>query len=90
MSGGGGHNNFEFVAAPGSTRVVTITDFDPMRNSIGLYGFGSVNTDSKTAGLAAYAAGTTVNGARAFSLSDGTTIVLSGAPVLHDYNFFNL
>jgi phospholipase/lecithinase/hemolysin len=82
LSGGGGTNVYFFFADPGTSRVDTITDFNPTSNQIGLYGF------APGADAAALASAVTTGGNTTVSLTDGTSIVFLGAPTLHPNNFF--
>jgi phospholipase/lecithinase/hemolysin len=84
LAGGAGNNNYLFFATAATTRIDTITDFDPTRNAIGLYGFGS----SASADAAALGSAVTAGGNTTLSLTDGTKIVLVGAANLQSYNFF--
>jgi Ca2+-binding RTX toxin-like protein len=85
ISGGTGSNNYLFAALPGTTRAITITDFDPNHNALNLFGYG----DPKAAGAAALASETIGSGSTTLHLTDGTSIILSGAPTLNTtYNFY--
>jgi hypothetical protein len=84
MTGGGGTNSYVFIATPGTTRTDVITDFNPNQDAIGLFGYGA----EPGADAAALASATSAGGNTVVTLSDGTSIVMVGAPTLHSYNFF--
>jgi Ca2+-binding RTX toxin-like protein len=84
LTGGGGTNSYVFIDFGKSSRTDVITDFNPNRDAIGLFGYGG----EPGADTAALASATTANGITTISLTDGTTIQLLGAPTLHSYNFF--
>jgi hypothetical protein len=80
-------------ASPGTSRVLTITDYGSTDNAVGLYGFG-LGADA-----AALASATPIAaGGYSISLSDGTTLIFAfgfnvsnrfdGGGVLHPYNFY--
>jgi phospholipase/lecithinase/hemolysin len=81
LTGGGGSNDYFFTDAPGTARTEFITDFNPASAVLGLVGYGS------GADAAALASATMSGGNITFSLSDGTHIVLAGAPALGSSNF---
>jgi Ca2+-binding RTX toxin-like protein len=84
MTGGGGTNSYVFISTPGTTRTDVITDFNPNQDAIGLFGYGA----EPGADAAALASATSSGGNTVVTLSDGTSIVMVGAPTLHSYNFF--
>jgi Ca2+-binding RTX toxin-like protein len=81
LSGGGGYNDYIFLSGT-ATRVDTVTDFNPAKDVIGLFGYGT------SADAAALASATTANGSTTVTLTDGTTIVLPGVTHLTSVNFF--
>jgi Ca2+-binding RTX toxin-like protein len=84
LTGGGGTNSYVFIDFGATTRTDVITDFNPNKDAIGLFGYGSEPGADK----AALASAQTSGGYTTISLSDGTQIAFAGAPTLHSYNFF--
>jgi len=84
LVGGGSSDSYVFIATPGTTRTDVIVGFNPNVDAIGLFGYGA----EPGADQAALASATISGGNTLVSLTDGTTIVFTGAPTLHAYNFF--
>jgi Ca2+-binding RTX toxin-like protein len=84
LTGGGNSDSFVFINTPGTTRTDVITGFNPNVDAIGLFGYGA----EPGADQAALSSATTSGGNTIVSLTDGTTVVFTGAPTLHSYNFF--
>jgi phospholipase/lecithinase/hemolysin len=84
LTAGAGTNAFIFAATPGTTRTDVINNFNPTNSAIGLFGYGG----EPGADNAALASATTAGGNTTVSLTDGTSIVFTGAPTLHSYNFY--
>jgi len=84
MSGGGGQNAYLFEDAGTTSRTDLITDFNPQTDAIGLLGYGlEPGVDQAALNSAMVVGGNTV-----VTLSDGTKILLAGAPVLSSSDFF--
>jgi Ca2+-binding RTX toxin-like protein len=83
MTGGGTSDSYVFAAAT-APRTDVITNFNPNADAIGLFGYGA----EPGADQAALASATSSGGNTVVSLTDGTTLVLTGAPTLNAYNFF--
>jgi Ca2+-binding RTX toxin-like protein len=84
LTGGGGTNSYVFIDFGATARTDVITDFNPNKDAIGLFGYGS----EPGADAAALASARVSGGYTTISLSDGTQIAFAGAPTLHSYNFF--
>jgi Ca2+-binding RTX toxin-like protein len=84
MSGGGGTNSYIFIDNVQTSRTDLITDFNPNTDAIGLFGYGA----EPAADEAALNSAVTPGGNTVVTLTDGTTILLAGAPTLHSSNFF--
>jgi phospholipase/lecithinase/hemolysin len=85
LNASAGTNAFVFTAiAAGTTRTDVISNFNPSNSAIGLFGYGA----EPGADNAALASATTVGGNTDVKLTDGTTIVFTGAPTLQSYNFY--
>jgi hypothetical protein len=82
MRAGAGATYALFFATPGTTRTEVIAGFDASQDAIGLFGYGSM------ADASALLSANTSGGATTLSLSDGTHVVLLGAPSLQATNFF--
>jgi phospholipase/lecithinase/hemolysin len=84
LTASAGSNAFAFSNTPGTTRTDVINNFNPSTSAIGLFGYGSEPGVDNAALASATLAGanTTVR------LTDGTSIVFTGAPTLHSYNFY--
>jgi Ca2+-binding RTX toxin-like protein len=84
LTGGGGANSYVFTSTGTTSRVDVITDFNPAKDSVGLYGYGS----EPGADQAALDSATTSGGVTTISLTDGTKVEFLGAPVLQSSDFF--
>jgi hypothetical protein len=84
LVGGGGGNDIIFTALAGTSRTDVISGFNPATDAVGLFGYGA----EPGADAAALASTTSSGGNTIVSLSDGTTLVFTGAPTLTANNFF--
>jgi phospholipase/lecithinase/hemolysin len=83
LAGGGGVNVYLLLDDPGTSRDITITNFNPATSTVVLYGYGS----EPSADNAALGSAVTTGGNTMVSLSDGTHILFTGAPALQSSNF---
>jgi Ca2+-binding RTX toxin-like protein len=84
LTGGGNSDSYVFISTPCTTRTDVITNSNPNVDAIGLFGYGS----EPGADQAALASATQSGGNSVVSLTDGTTIIFTGATTLNSYNFF--
>jgi Ca2+-binding RTX toxin-like protein len=84
LSGGGGSNTYVFIDFGTTARTDLITDFNPAKDAIGLFGYGTEpGADAAALASARQAGGNTI-----VTLADGTQIDFAGAPGLQSSNFF--
>jgi Ca2+-binding RTX toxin-like protein len=84
LTGGGGSNTYVFIDFGTTARTDIITDFNPAKDAIGLFGFGAEpGADAAALASATISAGNTV-----VTLVDGTRIIFTGAPVPQASDFF--
>ncbi len=84
LTGAGGANSYVITDFGTTSRVDVITDFNPAKDSIGLFGYGA----EPAADEAALASATISGNVTTVSLTDGTKIEFLGAPQLQSFNFF--
>lgn len=72
VSGGTGSNNYDFVQGQAAGGTMTITNFNPAKDQVRLYGYASGTAQTAIAGAQVSAGGTVV------TLSDNTRITFQG------------